>query len=366
MPKSMNSTDPPNSCWLQWGATLGALIGLSCATTPTSPDGLREHFLTGRDVRFSQDCFITGVGQGNDASQARVNAFADIGAQIQSKIEGTLVSHEQMMTGPSGSVSLSQVTSDVRQHTTFDHNGLATVADTQVRDGKVYVLAVLDRAAAAEPFRRDVARTRGLLRHALEDVALAETKLDLRTAGRLAKEVRRRAPELAAALVIVESVTATPPSGGEWTDVAKAAQVDADLQRIRTKASVEICLTPDFPEASQLVQAIMDHVASLGMAALACGQSGSSAGGSASFRAEGRISAVFSTEAALGGAVFCRPSIDLRMVESSSGAEILSVSLGGDPARAAGRDREAATRAALKKLSALCAPRLSEAFGDVP
>jgi hypothetical protein len=345
-------------------ATLGAFICLSCASTPTSPTGLREHFLTGRDVRFPQDRYITGVGQGSDVTQARVTAFADMGAQIQSKIEGTLVSHEQMIAGPGGSATVSQVTNDVRQHTTFNHRGLATVADTEVRDGTVYVLAVLDRAAAAEPFRRDVARTRASLLHALEDLAVAETKMDLRGAGRLAKEVRSSARELASALVMVESITAAPPAGGEWADIATAAQVDADLRRIRSKASVEVCLTlaPGFPEASQLVQAVMDQVSSLGVTALPCGRSS----GSTTFRAEGRISAVFSTEALLEGAVFCRPSVDLRMLDSSSGAEILSASLGGDPARAAGRDREAATRAALKKLSALCAPKLSEALGDAP
>jgi hypothetical protein len=356
----MNSTKR----WLRRRATLAALICLSCASTPTSPTGLREHFLTGRDVRFPQDRYITGVGQGGDVSQARVTAFADMGAQIQSKIEGTLVSHEQMMAGPGGSATVSDVTNDVRQRTTFDHRGLATVADTEVRDNKVYVFAVLDRAAAAEPFRRDVARTQALLRHALEDLAVAETKMDLRGAGRLAKEVRRSARELASALVMVESTTAAPPAGGEWADVARAAQVDADLRRIRSKVSVEVCLTPapGFPEASQLVQAVMDQVSSLGVTALSCGDSR----GSASFRAEGRISAVFSTEEMLGGAVFCRPSVDLRMLDLSSKAEILSASLGGDPARAAGRDREAATRAALKRLSAICAPKLSEALGDAP
>ena len=365
----MYSTTPRNSqvCRLQLCATLGALICIaciSCASAPPRPADLREHFLTGRDVQFAQDRFITGVGQGGDVGQARVTAFADIGSQIQSKIEGTLVSHEQMMAGPGGTTTVSQVTSDVRQHTTFDHRGLATVADTQVMDGTVHVLAVLDRAAAAEPFRRDVAKTRALLRHALEDLAVAEKKMDLRGAGQLAKEVRSRARELAAALVMVESITAAAPTGGEWADVAKAAQVDADLRRIRAKASVAVCLTParEFPEASQLVQAVMDHVAALGVAALPCGQSGEKA----SFRAEGRISAVFSTEAMLGDAIFCRPSVDLRLLDLSSGAEILSASLGGDPARAAGRDREAASRAALKKLSAICAPRISEALGDAP
>ena len=360
----MSSTTPRHLrvCWLQLRATLGTLICISCAAAPPKPTELREHFLTGRDVQFPQDRYILGVGQGGDVSQARAIAFADMGAQIQSKIEGTLVSHEQVMAGPGGTTTVSQVTSDVRQHTTFDHRGLATIADTQVLDGAVHVLAVLDRAAAAEPFRRDVAKTRALLGHALEDFALAEKKLDLRGAGRLAKEVRSRAHELAAALVMVESITAAAPTGGAWADVANAAQVDADLQRIRAKASVEICLAPvrGFPEGSQLVQAVMDHIVSLGVTALPCGQS------HASFRAEGNISAVFSTEALLGGAVFCRPSVDLRMLDLNSGAELLSASLGGDPARAAGRDREAATRAALKRLSAICAPRLSEALGDAP
>jgi hypothetical protein len=345
-------------------ATLGAFICLSCASTPTSPTGLREHFLTGRDVRFPQDRYITGVGQGSDVTQARVTAFADMGAQIQSKIEGTLVSHEQMIAGPGGSATVSRVTNDVRQHTTFDHRGLATVADTEVREGTVYVLAVLDRAAAAEPFRRDVSRARALLRRALEDFAAAAAKMDLRGAGRLAKEVRNSARELAPALVMVESITAAPPAGGEWAYVARAAQIDADLRRIRSQASVEICLTaaPGFPEASQLVQAVIDQISALGVAALPCGKSSATA----LFRAEGRISAVFSTEAMLDGAVFCRPSVDLRLLDLRSGAEILSAGLGGDPARAAGRDREAATRAALKRLSAICAPKLSEALGDAP
>jgi hypothetical protein len=366
MPHEMDSTAGPNSqtCW--WGrcAVLVALACLSCATTATAPAGLREHFLTGKDVRFPQSEYITGVGQGRDISQARLTAFADIGAQLQTKIEGTLVSHEQAMTGPGGGATVSQVTNEVRQHTTFDHRGLATVADTQIMDGTVHVFATLDRAAMAEPFEREVARTWALLRRALEDFAAAEAKMDLRGAGRLAKEVRRRAAELAAALVMFESSTASAPAGGQWGDVPKAAQVDADLRRVRSKASVEICLHPEpgFPEGSQLVQAVTDHISSLGVAAVPCGQSR----GSASFRAEGRISAVFSTEAMLEGAVFCRPSVDLRMLDSNSGAEILSASLGGDAARAAGRDREAATRAALKGLSAICAPKLSEALGDAP
>ena len=372
MPKSMSSTALLNLCWFKRRATLAALICvsccLSCASVPTKsaglPDGLREHFLTGRDIHFAQDMYITGAGQGADVSQARATAFADIGAQLQSKIEGTLVSHEQMITGPGGRTTVSQVTHDVRQHTTFDHRGLAIVVDTQVMDSTVHVLAVLDREAAAAPFRRDLTKARILLRRALEDLALAETKMDLRAAGRIAKDVRSAARELASALVMVESMTAVLPAGGEWADVAKAAQVDSDLQRIRAKASVEICLTPaeEFPEASQLVQAMIDHISSLGVTALRCGQSR----GTASFRAVGHISAVFSTEAMLGNAVFCRPSIDLRMLDLGSGAEILSASLGGDPARAAGRDREAATRAALKRLSAICAPRLSEALGDIP
>jgi hypothetical protein len=222
----------------------------------------------------------------------------------------------------------------------------------------------LNRAAAAEPFRRDVSRTRALLRRALEDFAAAAAKMDLRGAGRLAKEVRSSARELAPALVMVESITAAPPAGGEWADVARAAQIDADLRRIRSQASVEICLTaaPGFPEASQLVQAVIDQISALGVTALPCGKSSATA----LFRAEGRISAVFSTEAMLDGAVFCRPSVDLRLLDLRSGAEILSAGLGGDPARAAGRDREAATRAALKRLSAICAPKLSEALGDAP
>jgi hypothetical protein len=362
----MTSTAAPNSQtrrWQRW-AVLATLLCLSCASTPASPDGLREHFVTGKDARFPQDQYVTGAGQGGDASQARLTAFADIGAQMQSKIEGTLVSHEQMMSGPGGGATVSQVTNDVRQHTTFDHRGLATVVDTQVRDGTVHVFAVLDRAVLAEPFEREVARTWALLRRALEDFAAAETKMDLRGAGRLAKEVRSRAPELAAALVLFESSTASAPAGGQWADVQKAAQVDADLRRLRAKASVEICLTPapGFPEASQLVQVLTDRVSSLGVRALPCAQPG----GSASFRLEGRIAAVFSTEAMLEGAVFCRPSVDLRVLDTSSGAEILSASLGGDAARAAGRDREAATRAALKKLGAISAPKLSEALGDAP
>jgi hypothetical protein len=327
---------------------------------------LREHFITGRDVQFPQDRYIIGVGQGNDVSQARLTALADMGAQVQTKIEGTLVSREQMMSGPAGSTAVSQVTHEVRQHTTFEHRGLATVADTQVTDGTVHIFAVLERAAWAEPLLREVERTHALLRRALEDLALAETKMDLRGVGRLAKEIRARAPELASALVLVESMTAAQAARSEWSDVARAAQVDADLRRIRAKASVEICLTPapDFPEGSQLVQTVMDHVAALGVTALPCRRSGENADRHTSFRAEGRVSAVISSEAMLGGAVFCRPSIDLRLLDFNSGAEILSASLGGDPARAAGRDREAATRAALKKLSAICAPRLSEALGD--
>ena len=343
---------------------LGALLCVACASAPARSPDLREHFLTGRDAQFPPDRYIIGVGQGSDVSQARLTAFADIGAQIQSKIEGTLVSHEQMLSGPAGTTASSQVTNDVRQHTTFDHRGLAAVADTQVKDGSVHVFAVLERAALAEPFRRDGARAWALLRHILDDLAAAEASLDLRGASHLAKEAREPARELASALVMVESIMAAAPAKGQWADVARAAQVDAELRRVRSQASVEVCLTFErvLPEASQLVQAIIDRIASLGLMALPCGQSHQRP----SFRAEGRIFAVFATEAALGGAVFCRPSVDLRLLNLGSGAEILSASLGGDSVRSAGRDREVATRAALKKLSALCAPRLSEVLGDGP
>jgi hypothetical protein len=339
-------------------------IALGCGSAPPKPTGLREHFVTGKDAFYPQDRYLTGAGQGSDASQARAAAFADIGAQIQAKIEGTLVAREQAMTGPGGSTTVLKVTSEVRQHTTFDHHGLAKVVDTQLRDGVVHVFAVLDRMAVAEPFLRDVTRLRPLLRRALEDFAAAGSKMDLRAAGRLVKEVNKQAGELAAALVPAEASTAALSLEGEWADVAKAAQVEAELRRLRAQASVEFCLTPapDFPEASQLVQALIDHVVSLGVAAARCGQ----VDGTATFRAEGRIAAVFSTEVALGGAVFCRPSVDLRMLDVKSGAELLSASLGGDAVRAAGRDREVATRAALKKLVTVCTPRLSEALGVEP
>jgi hypothetical protein len=273
----------------------GTLVALACTTAPAKPVGPREHFLTGKDAWYPQDRYVTGAGQGSDASQARAAAFADIGAQIQAKIESTLVVHEQAMTGPSGSTTLSKVTSNVRQHTTFDRPGLAKVVDTQIQDGTVHVFAVLERKAVAGPFLRDVERTRVLLRRALEDFAAAATKTDLRAAGRLAKEVGKQAEELGAALVLVESTSAGLPMESEWADVAKAAQIESELRRLRAKAKVEICLTPaeDFPEGSQLVFALVDQVVALGVAAVPCGQ----AEDSATFRAEGRISAVFATEA---------------------------------------------------------------------
>ena len=345
-------------------AVLGALVGLACASTPGKPSELREHFLTGKDGWYPQDRYTTGAGQGRDASQARVTAFADIGAQMQSRIEATLVSHEHAMTGPAGSTTVSQVTNHVRQHTVFDHHGLAKVVDTQIKDGVVYAFAVLDRRALAEPFLRDAATAGTLLRRALQELAAAQAKMDLRGAARLAKEADKQARELASALVLIESMSIATPMEGDWDDVAKAAQIEAELRRIRSKALVEVCLTParDFPEASQLLQAIVDHLVSLGLSAVACGKGN----GGAAFRAQGDIGAVFSTEAALGGAVFCRPSVDLRMINLKDGSEVLSASLGGDAARAVGRDREVATRAALNKLSALCLPRLSEAFGVEP
>jgi hypothetical protein len=374
MPDSMDKAAPPtNPARLQPRSGLhapmvaviaGTLISLACTTAPARPAPLREHFVTGKDAWYPQDRFVTGAGQGSDASSARATAFADIGAQIQAKIESTLVVHEQAMTGPGGTTTLSKVTSNVRQHTTFDRPGLAKVEDTQLVDGVVHVFAVLDRKAVAGPFLRDVERTRVLLRRALEDFTAAATKMDLRAAGRLAKEVGKQAEELASALVMVESTSAGLPLESEWADVTKAAQSEAELRRLRARIKVEICLVPaqDFPEGSQLVSALVDQVIALGVAAVPCGQ----AEGSATFRAEGRITAVFATEPALGNAVFCRPSVDLRLLNVTSGAELLSAALGGDPARAAGRDREVATRAALKKLAAVCVPKLSEALGAEP
>jgi hypothetical protein len=374
MRESMGSTTPPRSqAGLQSRSGLhaatvaviaGTLASLACTTAPPKPTSLREHFTTGKDAWYPQDRYVTGAGQGSDAGSARAAAFADIGAQIQAKIESTLVVHEQAMTGPGGSTTLSKVTSNVRQHTTFDRPGLAKVVDTQMVEGTVHVFAALERAALAGPFLRDVERTRVLLRRAQEDFATAETKMDLRAAGRLAKEVGQQAQDLASALVMVESTSAGLPLEGEWADVAKAAQIESQLRRMRAKAKVEICLTPtpDFPEGSQLVSALVDQAIALGVAAVPCGQ----AEGNATFRAEGRIAAVFSREAALGDAVFCRPSVDLRLLDVKSGAEMLSAALGGDAVRAAGRDREVATRAALKKLAAVCVPKLAEALGAEP
>lgn len=340
------------------------LIALSCKTVPIKPTGLPKHFLTGKDALYPQVRYVSGAGQGSDASQARAAAFADIGAQLKARIESTVVAHEQAMTGPGGSTTLLTVSSEVRQYTTFEHNGLAKVVDTQVKDGTVYVFAVLDRMAMAEPFLRDVTRLRALLRRALEDFAAAGKQMDLRAAGRLTQEIGKQQLELATALVLAEATTAELDTEEEWTLVTKAAQVEAQLRRLRAQAVVEVCLSPaeDFPEGSQLEHAVIDQIAALGATALGCDQ----AEGRATLRAEGSIAAVFSTEAALGDAVFCRPSIDLRLFNVATGAELLSVALGGDSARAAGRDREVATRAALKKLAAACVPKLAEALGEVP
>jgi hypothetical protein len=350
-----------NSIAVQILGAVSLMVCLSCASTSSST-GLPEHFLTGKDPRFPNDRYITGVGQGHDVSQARLTALADIGAQIQSKIESTLVSHEEAIAGPRGGATVSQVSNAVRQRSTFDHRGVATIADTVVKDDVVHVLAVLDRAAAAASFRHDDARVRDSLRRALADFQVALSRLDLRGAARLAKQICPIASELAAALVLIESISGVAAPADEWADLSKAAQVDADLRAMRAQASIEFCLAPapDFPEASQLVQALMGQTAARGVAALPCGK----VKGKATLRVEGSISAVFSTEAMLGNAVFCRPAVDLHVVQVSTGAEVISAPLGGDPARAAGRDREAATRAALKKLTALAAPKLSEVLGE--
>jgi hypothetical protein len=364
----MDKTARLQSQWVgRWSTVLVALLGgLACRTTPAKPSGLAEHFRTGKDARYPQDRYVTGAGQGQDAGQARAAAFADIGAQLKARIESTLLTREQSLTGPEGHTTVLTVRSDIRQHTTFEHHGLAKVVDTQLQDGVVHAFAVLDRMAMAEPFLRDVTRVRALLRRALEDFAAAGRKMDLRSAGRLVPEVGKQERELATALVLAEATTAALALEDEWALVAKAAQVEAELRRLRAQAVVEICLAPapDFPEGSQLVQALIDQVAALGASAVGCGQ----AAGRITFRAEGQITAVFSTEAALGNAVFCRPSVELRLAHVASGAEVLAAALGGDSARAAGRDREVATRAALKKLAAAVTPRLAEALGvpDAP
>jgi hypothetical protein len=364
----MDKTAPPQSQWVgRWSTVALALLGgLACKTVPSKPGGLSDHFRTGKDARYPQDRYVTGAGQGADAGQARAAAFADIGAQLQARIESTLVAHEQSLTGPDGHTTMLTVTSEVRQHTTFEHHGLARVVDTQMEDGVVHAFAVLDRMAMAEPFLRDVTKARALLRRALEDFAAAGKKMDLRSAGRLVPEVGKQERDLATALVLAEATTAALATEDEWALVAKAAQVEAELRRLRAQAVVEICLSPeaDFPEASQLAKALIDQVAALGATAVGCGQ----AAGRVTFRAEGQITAVFSTEAALGNAVFCRPSIELRLLDVNRGAEVLAAALGGDSARAAGRDREVATRAALKKLAAAVTPRLAEALGvpDAP
>jgi hypothetical protein len=335
------------------------------APVPQDAD-VPEALLSGRDPRFPTDRYITGTGQGPTLAEARAHATADIGSQIQAQISSVLTSVESAQVDTASgrdakSSSISKLHQELRQTTHFEPDGMVTVGNSRADHGIVYVLAVLNRAAAVSRYhaqahkaRQELTSARGIQSHALSEAKLRE-------AARLTVEIRAHATELARALTLEQAVSGRALDPGEWSAVIAATEAQSELRRMAASIEVEVCVqgTADFSEGEHLAATITDQVASHGPTVRLCGRPSDRPG---SMRIEGTVRGTFFHDANLPGVWLCQPSVDLTV--SQAGKVLSRASLGGEPARAAGPDRESAARASLAELARQSAAQLAELFGE--
>jgi len=325
-----------------------------------------EALLSGRDPRFPTDRYITGTGQGLTLAEARAHATADIGSQIQAQISSVLTSVESaQVDAASGrdakSSSISKLHQELRQTTHFEPDGMVTVGNSRAVHDVVYVLAVLDRAAAVSRYHAQAQKARQELTSArdIQSHALSEAKL--REAARLTIEIRAHVADLAHALTLEQAVSGRALDPGAWSAVIAAAEAQSELRRMAASIEVEVCVqgTAEFSEGEHLAATITDQVASHGPTVRLCGRPSDRPG---SMRIEGTVRGTFFHDANLPGVWLCQPSVDLTV--SQAGKVLSRASLGGEPARAAGPDRESAARASLAELARQSAAQLAELFGE--
>ena len=339
----------------------------SAIAAPVPQDAaVPEALLSGRDPRFSTARYITGAGQGPTLAEARAHATADIGSQIQAQISSVLTSVESAQVDTASgrdakSSSISKLHQELRQTTHFEPDGMVAVGNSRAVHGVVYVLAVLDRAAAVSRYHAQAQKARQELTSArnIQSHALSEAKL--REAARLTIEIRAHVADLAHALTLEQAVSGRALEPGAWSAVIAATEAQSELRRMAASIEVEVCVqgTAEFSEGEHLAATITDQVASHGPTVRLCGRPSDRPG---SMRIEGTVRGSFFHDANLPGVWLCQPSVDLTV--SQAGKVLSRASLGGEPARAAGPDRESAARAALAELARQSAAQLAELFGE--
>ena len=335
---------------------------LAVGAVPAAPD----RFLTGNDPRFPRAFYLVGTGAGRSLSEARAHAFAEVASQVRAQVEALLVARKREVVSEGGKererhvAAHQEVREETRSWATFDTEGLVRVVDSHVREGTIYVLAVLSRREADARLTEEVHRCRAQLDQTQARLRTALAMGDDRRAARATRLMRELTVRLQAIQLRALALGVSRDPSGVLDAPRDTPGRAIDLRWRGRPVLVCFKTAVDFPEGAILEARVGDRLAEIGSAPLPCEARSTSP---LALRLELRISGATFDELLMPGVVFCQTEASLSVLSLVDGRKLMAAELGGDLARGAGRDRRTAARKSLDRLGSLLEEKLEELTG---
>ncbi len=123
---------------------LGSFLLFCCASTSSESLQQTPAWITTVEQEYPGSFYITGIGIHEELDAAKQQAKAEVAAQIRSTVQSEITDIEQEISVEGETTSRSDITRKIREITDVTVSGI-TYPRTDTRNGKYYVLAVLDK-----------------------------------------------------------------------------------------------------------------------------------------------------------------------------------------------------------------------------
>lgn len=322
-------------------ALLPLLLLAACAT---SPDPLPSRFRTGVDPRYPPERYVVAVAEGATREEARQRAVAAIALQLRASVQATERLRATLRSDDTGASWDERLDQEIRVESRFDRPEWVEIVDAVHRDGRVHVLAVVERRRSAALLEEELIERREAIRHRIE---LAESAPDLRSRSRLLAEAGRLVQQLLPDEAILAALEGRGSIRRE--EAAALARARRRLEEARRATRLRICVAPalEHGPARDVAARFAEVLAGAGVAALACDAEGGE------WVLSGRLVAETTAPARpTPGAWqrFCTARLDYRLA-TVEGALLVGGSQGGVRTRAGGHDFHDACLASASRLA---------------
>lgn len=318
------------------------LLLAACAVAPVAPPALPDAFRTGMDPRFPPTRFLVAVADGASLEAARRRALAEIAAQLQASVFATDVVSATSSSSGAGEERLEQA---IRVESRFDRPEWVRIADATVHEGRVYVIAVLDRTLATAQLEVELGVQRAALRQRIER---ARREPDLRKRSESLAEaaalVRTHVLPATATLAALQGAPAQAPP-----EIDLVARARDELEAERRTLAIRVCVSSALPQG--LGVDLADRFAAIlsgeGVQAIPCESAG------AAWLLSGRLVAATRGAPRTAGAWerFCTARLDYELTDELHGTLLRGGSAGGGRNEAGGRDFHDACQASAASLA---------------